>query len=121
MAAAAVAKGEMPELQELAVGVVLMSDDELLALNVSSLGHDWYTDILTFEVDRSEEMLEAELYLSVDRAKENAAKAGIADASELALLVVHGMLHLAGFDDHETAAKKRMRARERFYLAQIRS
>lgn len=86
-------------------------------MNQSSLGHDWYTDILTFEIERSADRLEAELYLSVDRARENAKRAHVSLPQELVHLVLHGVLHLAGYDDKVPKAQNQMRARERFYLA----
>lgn len=118
-AARSVASGEaaLPKLIDLSI--VFMSDEELLSLNNSSLGHDWYTDIITFEIERTVDALEAELYLSVDRAAENARKARVTLEYELVHLVIHGLLHLAGYDDHETTAKKLMKRRERFYLAQL--
>ncbi len=115
-----VAKTEIPALADFTLGINFMSDDELLALNIQSLGHDWYTDIITFELERDEESLEAELYISIDRARENAAKAKVSLDDELAHLVVHGVLHLAGYDDHEAGDKKRMRTRERFYLLRLK-
>jgi probable rRNA maturation factor len=110
----------IPALKEFTLSIVVMSDDELLELNRSVLYHDYYTDILTFELDRTAETLESELYFSVDRARENAQKAQVSLEKELALLTVHGVLHLAGYDDHEPAQKKRMILRQRFFLAQNR-
>lgn len=97
-----------------------MTDEELRELNVRSLNHDYYTDILTFEIDRSDSELVAELYFSVDRAKENARKHKQSPEDELILLAVHGVLHLAGHDDHETEARKQMLKRQRFFLAKHR-
>ena len=121
-----VARVEMPSLVEFTLGIIIMSDDELLDLNRSALQHDYYTDILTFEIDRSEgesenpEKLESELYFSVDRARENAKKARVSLESELVHLAIHGVLHLAGYDDHEELSKKRMVIRERFFLRQYK-
>jgi probable rRNA maturation factor len=115
-----VIQSEFSDLKQVSLGVVLYNDKELLALNISSLGHDWYTDILTFEIDRTDDKLEAELYLSLERAAENAKKRRKSVDSELALLVIHGLLHLAGMDDHEALQKKRMARRERFFLAKFR-
>jgi probable rRNA maturation factor len=118
--AADVIASELPSIGEAEINVVFMTDPELLALNIASLGHDWYTDIITFEIDRSVDRLEAELYLSVDRALENARKAKISLERELVHLVIHGILHLAGYDDHGVDSKKLMKRRERFYLARMR-
>ncbi len=119
-AAARVASTELPELKEFTLLVVAMSDDELLELNQTSLGHNWLTDVITFEIERSNESLEAEIYISVDRAKENAQRFKQDFELELVHLVVHGVLHLAGYDDKNEAKKKRMRIRERWYLAELR-
>jgi probable rRNA maturation factor len=117
--AKSVIETDLPEYEHVGLSVVLYSDEELLQLNISSLGHDWYTDILTFEIDRTETTLEAELYLSVERASENAKTREKSLKSELALLVIHGLLHLAGMDDHEALQKKRMANRQRFFLAKF--
>jgi len=119
-AAALVARNEFPELHSLELSIVLLCDEELLAMNRSTLGHDWLTDILTFEIERTADELEVELYISADRAKENAQTYRATVALELVHLVVHGLLHVAGFGDKTAAEKKRMRARERWYLAQLR-
>ncbi len=118
-AAGLVAQTELPDVSELLLSVILMSDDELLEINQSSLGHDFYTDIITFEIERSADALEAELYISVDRARENAKRASVSMEHEMAHLVIHGVLHLTGYDDKAPKAKNQMRARERFYLAQF--
>jgi probable rRNA maturation factor len=114
-----VAQQELEGKEELALNVILQSDDELLVLNRTSLKHDYYTDIITFELERTETLIEAELYISVDRAKENAERFGIDLVKELTRVVVHGLLHLAGYDDKDPEKKKRMQMRERFWLAEI--
>ena len=116
LAAESVTQGEHPSLSQLELQVIFFDDEELLALNTRALGHDWYTDIITFEIDRSPTELSSEIYLSVDRARENAKRYHNTIEEELARLVIHGLLHLAGYDDHTLKGKKQMRTRERFYL-----
>lgn len=111
---------EIEDLQAFELSIVTMTDEELRELNVQSLDHDYYTDILTFEIDRSASTLMAELYFSVDRAKENAAKHKQSPEDEMVLLTIHGVLHLAGYDDHEPAAKRKMHRRQKEYLEQLR-
>jgi len=111
-----ICKVELPEIEGVSLGIVCMTDDELLELNRSALDHDYYTDILTFEIERTEQDLEAELYFSVDRAIQNAKKYRVSADYELLHLCVHGVLHLAGYDDHGELNKKRMVNRERFFL-----
>lgn len=115
--ASAVAAGELGIVTTIEISIILQSDEELLALNKSSLKHDFYTDIITFELERSAEVIESEIYLSVDRAQENAERFGSDLRTELRRLVIHGILHLAGYTDKKPAAKKRMQERERFFLA----
>jgi probable rRNA maturation factor len=112
---------EMPKLTEFTLSVITMSDVELLTMNQEALGHDWFTDIITFEIERTGTALEAEIYLSVDRAFANARRFRQPLEVEILHLVIHGILHLAGYDDKSIKGKKQMRARERWYLVRFRS
>jgi probable rRNA maturation factor len=119
-----VAFREIECLAKLNLSVIAMSDAELLSINIASLGHDFLTDVITFEIERSTDeesrtSLEAEIYISVERANENALKFKQTFESEIARLVIHGILHIAGYTDKTPNAKKRMRNRERYYLAEI--
>lgn len=111
-----VASAEIDGLKQFELSIVTMTDEELRALNIQSLDHNYYTDILTFEIDRSDHALLAELFFSVDRAKENAKKHKQSTEDELILLAIHGILHLAGHDDHEPKAKRLMQRIQRSYL-----
>ena len=110
---------ELPEIRQMKLGIVLMTDEELLEMNKRVMKHDFYTDILTFEIDRIEGFLEAELYFSYDRARENALRYKVSLRNELAHLAIHGMLHLAGYDDKKPSAKKKMQEREKFFLEKL--
>jgi rRNA maturation RNase YbeY len=116
-----VMRQELLKIRTLKLGIVLMNDEELLEMNRQVLKHDFYTDILTFEIEREQTALEAELYFSLDRARENALQYKVTLRNELARLAIHGMLHLAGYDDKNPAGKKRMRERERFFLEYLHS
>jgi probable rRNA maturation factor len=96
------------------VSVILVDDEELLAMNRRHLDHDYYTDVITFglEVDP----LEGEIYISVDRAREQALDVGVRLGDELQRLAVHGALHLAGYDDATDAERRRMTELEDRYL-----
>ncbi len=107
---------ELPEITSMKLGIVLLSDEELLEMNKSVLKHDYYTDILTFEIERNDNHLEAELYFSLDRAQENALRYKVSLRNELAHLAIHGMLHLAGYDDKTSEGKAQMRKKEREFL-----
>jgi probable rRNA maturation factor len=112
-------KQESPEIRSAKFSIVFQTDKELLELNKKSLGHNFYTDIITFEIERDSKSLEAEIYISLDRAKENALRYKTTLRNELARLVIHGMLHLAGYDDKTSAGKREMRKKEKEFLEKI--
>ncbi|MBQ8957313.1 MAG: rRNA maturation RNase YbeY [Bacteroidales bacterium] len=88
------------------------SDDKLLEINKERLGHDFYTDIVTFPLTDCETVLSSEFCISVDRIKENAKTFGKTYESELHRVMIHGVLHLIGFDDHTDEDEKTMREKE---------
>lgn len=75
------------------------SDEYLYKMNVELLGHDFYTDIITFPLNECETILSAEFHISIDRIKENAATFNRSFRDELHRVMAHGVLHLIGFDD----------------------
>ena len=90
---------------------VLTSDEQVYKLNLDFLGHDYYTDVLTF--DRSVgDSLSGDIYVSLDRVKENAERYNETFAEELRRVMVHGMLHLIGIDDKNEEDEQRMRRSE---------
>ena len=88
------------------------SDERLLEINRQRLGHDFYTDIVTFPLTDCETVLSSEFCISVDRIKENAETFGRSYESELHRVMIHGVLHLIGFDDHTEEDEKTMREKE---------
>lgn len=78
---------------------IFCSDAYLLDINQRFLEHDYYTDIITFPLTSTKELLEAEIYISVDRVKDNAAKLNIELNDELLRVIFHGALHLVGYKD----------------------
>ena len=105
------------ELLNLSLEVVysFMSDDELLKLNKEHLDHDTYTDIITYDF-RLEGLEEANLCISYERIIDNAATFKVSNANELCRVCVHGLLHLAGYDDKDEASKAEMRNQEQLAL-----
>ena len=91
------------------------SDDELLAVNRQFLDHDYYTDIITFNRNRGNRV-NGDLAISVERIIDHAAQQGIAVRDEVLRVVVHGTLHLCGYDDHSDEEKAQMRALESTYM-----
>ena len=88
------------------------SDERLLEINRERLGHDFYTDIVTFPLTDCEIVLSSEFCISVDRIKENAETFGRSYESELHRVIIHGVLHLIGFDDLTDEEEKEMREQE---------
>ncbi len=117
-AAKLVANTELPTTS-IDLSVIAMSDEELLEINRSSLGHDYLTDVITFELERTGTSLESEIYISVERALENARRFKSGPDREIVHLVIHAVLHLAGYTDKTPSGRKQMRSRERWYLATI--
>jgi len=92
-----------------------MSDEELLKLNKEHLNHDTYTDIITYDF-RSEGLEEANLCISYERIIDNAFTFKVSNTNELCRVCVHGLLHLAGYDDKDEASKAEMRNQEQLAL-----
>ncbi len=88
------------------------SDEKLLEINRERLGHDFYTDIVTFPLTDCETVLSSEFCISIDRIKENAVTFGRSYESELHRVIIHGVLHLIGFDDLTDEEEREMRKRE---------
>jgi rRNA maturation RNase YbeY len=97
------------------IDYIFCSDQVLLSLNQSYLQHDTFTDIMTFPFQQ--DPLIAEIYISLERISENATlySSGL-ELNELARVMVHGILHLCGYDDHRDTDIMQMRAKESFYL-----
>lgn len=91
---------------------IFCSDAYLLAINRQYLDHDYYTDIITFDLSEKNQPINAEIYISVDRVKDNAHKYDTSLRIELHRVMFHGALHLCGFKDKTTAQKEEMRKME---------
>ena len=93
---------------------VITSDEKLLDINRTYLDHDTYTDIITFPF--AYDPIETEIYVSVDRVVENAQMLGITPDRELLRVMVHGLLHMLGYDDKTESDRAEMRLKENVYL-----
>lgn len=95
------------------ISYIFCSDEYLLGLNKEHLQHDYYTDILTFPYAPAEASeLHSDIYISIDRVKDNASSLNISFTDELHRVMIHGILHLLGFDDHGEGAQEDMRSKE---------
>lgn len=97
------------------ISVIFCSDDYLLEVNRQHLQHDYYTDIITFDYDEGV-WVSGDLFISIDRVRENAAKYGATFEKELHRVIIHGILHLCGYKDYTDEEAKLMRSKEDFYL-----
>ena len=110
-----VAESESKRLGDIAV--IFCSDNYILDVNIKYLQHDYYTDIITFDYCEGNR-LSGDLFISVDSVRENASFYGTEFADELNRVIVHGLLHLIGYDDHTEEDIATMRANENYYLSQ---
>jgi len=118
--AAALEHGDAPAMR---VDLVFVDDATLARMHGEFLGDPSRTDVITFDLRDEgageEHGPEAEIYVSVERAREVAAARGVTVRREQALYVVHGALHLVGFDDHEPEQRAAMRAAERAVMERL--
>ncbi|MEO5905210.1 MAG: rRNA maturation RNase YbeY [Saprospiraceae bacterium] len=99
------------------IDYIFCSDDYLLGINKTHLEHDEYTDIITFPLE--DNPIVGEIYISIDRVGENAAAFNIGFENELHRVMIHGVLHLCGYDDHEDEDVVEIRAKEEDYLTRL--
>lgn len=90
---------------------IFCSDEYLLELNRTHLDHDYYTDIITFDYSEGDE-LSGDLYISIDRVRDNAKQLKLSPQDELHRVMIHGVLHLAGYGDKSSKEADIMRAQE---------
>jgi probable rRNA maturation factor len=95
---------------------IFCSDEYLLNVNRQYLDHDFYTDIITFDNSEEEAVVEGDIFISIDRVKDNAQELNKSFEEELRRVLAHGILHLVGYDDQEDEQEQEMRAKEDSYL-----
>ena len=88
---------------------IFCSDSYLHQINMDYLNHDTYTDIITFDNSESEDKIESDIFVSIDRVKENAQTFEVSFERELHRVMIHGVLHLLGFKDKTDAQSEEMR------------
>ncbi len=94
---------------------IFCNDEYLLDINIKYLGHDFYTDIVTFDYCQNE-LISGDLFISLERVSENAQLFGVSFKEEFLRVIIHGLLHLLGFGDHTDLEKSSMRMLEDQYL-----
>jgi probable rRNA maturation factor len=99
---------------------IFTTDEDLKNINVQFLNHNYFTDVITF--DYSEDSgINGEIYMSIDRIRENAVTYNVKTEDEILRVMFHGVLHLTGYNDISEEEKKVMRAREDYWLAKFRN
>ena len=92
------------------------NDEDLKDLNIKFLGHDYYTDVISFD-ETTDQVVSGNIAISVDRVKENAAQIGVDFEEELHRVMIHGVLHFIGFNDKTSSEKKEIREQEALALS----
>jgi len=95
---------------------IFCSDSYLLQINQQYLDHDTYTDIITFDNSEEEKSITGDIFISIDRIRENAATFNHTETDEIHRVIIHGALHLLGYKDKTVVTKKKMTQKEDFYL-----
>jgi probable rRNA maturation factor len=110
----------LKDVKKVQLGYIFCGDDFLLQLNKQYLNHNTLTDIITFDLSVSPDVLLGEIYISVERVKENAGQYFTTYPDELLRVIFHGALHLCGFKDKKEAEQLTMRANENACLENYR-
>ncbi|MCL2329514.1 MAG: rRNA maturation RNase YbeY [Bacteroidetes bacterium] len=97
------------------INFIACSDEFLLTINKNYLQHDYYTDIITF--DYSETAIASDIYISMERVKENAKGLNVSGLQELQRIIIHGVLHLCGYEDATDEQRAVMTKKENQYLS----
>ena len=105
------------DVKSIHLNYIFCNDEFLLQMNQQYLNHDTLTDIITFDLSEHAQHMAGEIYISVERVRENAAKYGTTYQEELHRVIFHGTLHMCGFKDKTEADRKEMRSQEDLCLA----
>ena len=98
------------------ISIIFCSDNYVLDINQKYLQHDYFTDIITFDYCEGDR-LSGDLFISVDSVREKSVEFGTEFKDELNRVIIHGLLHLVGYDDHTEKDIKLMRSKENYYLS----
>lgn len=104
-----VIESEKKKLEE--ISYIFCNDDYLLDINMKYLGHDTYTDIISFDYSVGN-ILQGDIYISTERVKENSLEYGVSFDEELRRVIIHGVLHLCGYKDKTEEEIRMMRSKE---------
>jgi probable rRNA maturation factor len=97
---------------------IFCDDEKLLKINIRHLGSDYLTDVIAFDYS-SLPFVSGEIYVSIERVKSNAKKFNVSFDNELFRVIIHGVLHLCGYNDKSSEGKKKMKKKEDEFLSLI--
>lgn len=100
------------------INFIFCNDEFLIGINRKYLNHDNYTDIITFDYSEGN-VVSGDIFISIDRIKENAKNYGVSFENELYRVMIHGILHLCGYKDKRRTEKEKMTAGEDKYLSEL--
>ncbi|RAI94970.1 rRNA maturation RNase YbeY [Algoriphagus yeomjeoni] len=109
-----IAESENHKIEDL--NYVFCSDEYLHSMNVEYLDHDTYTDIITFDNSEDEGIIEGDIFISIERVKENSETLNVTEEKELSRVISHGLFHLLGYKDKTKAEASLMRSKEEFAI-----
>lgn len=109
-----IAETENHKISEL--NYVFCSDEYLLGINIEYLNHDTYTDIITFDNSEEEGIIEGDIFISIERVKENSVSLKVTEEKELSRVISHGLYHLLGYKDKSKSEASLMRSKEEFAI-----
>jgi probable rRNA maturation factor len=95
---------------------IFCTDEYLLGINLQYLNHDTFTDIITFDNSEEDDLIEGDIFISIERVRENAHLFNVEFINELLRVLVHGVLHLCGYHDKSTKESLVMRQKEDYYI-----
>ncbi len=103
------------------INYIFCSSEKLLEINRRFLGHDYYTDVITFDYSdlKDSKTVSGEIYIDTQTVKDNAEQYGITPLHEMHRVMIHGVLHLCGYKDKTPSASSRMRSKENTYLKML--